>query len=217
MKRLLFVSVLAGFALVTATGPAMAGEWELRFRMVSVSPNDDSDEIGGTGSTVDVDSDIVPEVDVTYMFNERWGLELIAATSSHNLRASGGTLAGANLGEVAVLPPTLTAQYHFGRDKKADFYLGLGINSTIFYNYDLSSDLATMGVETIKFDSSWGLAAQGGIDIGFGSSKWVWNIDVKYIQISTDADIRLVGGGSLDIVGVDIDPWVFGTGVGYRF
>ena len=36
------------------------------------------------------------------------------------------------------------------------------------------------------------------------------------MKIGTDADI-MVGGNTLDSVKVDIDPWVFGLGVGYRF
>ena len=42
------------------------------------------------------------------------------------------------------------------------------------------------------------------------------NGDIKYIQIQTDADIK-VGADTLDKVKTDINPWVFGLGVGWKF
>ncbi len=42
------------------------------------------------------------------------------------------------------------------------------------------------------------------------------NADIKYIQISTDADLK-VGSETFDTISVDVDPWVFGIGVGIRF
>jgi outer membrane protein len=42
------------------------------------------------------------------------------------------------------------------------------------------------------------------------------NFDVKYITISTDASLK-VGSDTLDKIAVDIDPWVYGIGIGYRF
>jgi hypothetical protein len=58
-------------------------------------------------------------------------------------------------------------------------------------------------------------AGDVGIDIGLGGS-WLLNLDAKYIMISTDADL-MVGGDVLDTIDVDVDPWVYGVGIGYRF
>lgn len=192
------------------------GKWILRGRLITVAPNEDSTQIGATGSEVAVDDAFVPELDLTYMFNANWGLEVIAATSPHDLSAKGGALDGADAGEVWVLPPTFTLQYHFGSNSNVDFYLGVGLNFSLFHSYDVSDDLVGLGVNDIDFDNSVGPAGNMGFDFKI-NENWVFNLDVKYIGISTDADLKLATGGTLDTVEVDINPIVAGIGIGYRF
>jgi len=191
---------------------AQAQGWELGARIIGVLPDDSSDYIGETGSTVTVDDQYTLEVDVTYMFSERVGLEVIAATTKHDITAVNGALDGASAGSVKVLPPTFTLMYRF----PMGLYLGLGLNYTTFYSYDLSDDLANAGVSDIEFSDSFGVAADIGWDFFLGDN-WYFNIDLKYIQISTDAKLMLAGGGYLDEINVDINPWVPGIGLGYRF
>ena len=74
----------------------------------------------------------------------------------------------------------------------------------------------TLGVDDITFSESWGLAGNVGVDVAMGGN-WFFNVDAKYITLSTEADLRLADGGSLDKIKVEIDPFVFGVGVGYRF
>jgi len=192
------------------------GKWIVRGRVITVAPNEDSTQIGATGSEVAVDDAWVPELDLTYMFNPNWGLEVIAATSPHDLTATGGALDGADAGEVWALPPTFTLQYHFGSDSNVDFYLGVGLNFTLFHSYDVSDDLLGLGVDDIDFDNSFGPAANLGCDFKI-NENWVFNFDVKYIGITTDADLKLATGGTLATVEVDINPIVAGIGIGYKF
>ena len=219
MKKIGFVVFLLVFvsALNVFAGCATCdGRWILRFRILSVSPDESSSTIGNTGTGVAIDSDVIPEFDVTYMLTEHWGLELIAGTSKHDLSGKNGSLAGADMGSVKVLPPTLTLNYHFNVGEKFQPYVGVGINYTTFYDYDLSNDLASLDVKHISYDSSTGLAGQVGMDINL-KDGWLINFDVKYIDMSTDAKIILKNGDVLDTVSVDVNPWVFGVGVGYRF
>lgn len=125
-----------------------AGDWLVRVRGIVVSPNDDSGlvAVNGTdvaGSGVSVNDDVVPELDITYMLTQNWGLELILATSEHDATAQGTALAG--LGKVAnanVLPPTLTLQYHFNPAGGLRPYAGVGLNYTIFYDEKVTGGLA---------------------------------------------------------------------------
>lgn len=211
-KKALLIIMIATIAMPLT---ADAGDWIVRARVINVDPNESSEEIGGFGSTVAVDSATTLEVDVTYMFVKNFGLELIAATTKHDLSASGGDLAGADLGSIKVLPPTLTLQWHPFPGGLLDFYVGAGVNWTYFYSYDLSDALAGLGVTDIEFSSSFGLSGDIGLNVNLGPRFHI-NGDIKYIQIGTDADIK-VGSDTLDSVKVDIDPWVFGVGVGYRF
>lgn len=210
--RALFV-ILVVVLVVPAVADAQ--NWILRARAISVDPNESSDQIGDSGSGVAVDSATTLELDLTYMFSKSLGLEVIAGTTGHDLTASGGDLNGADLGSVKVLPPTFTLQWYVIPEGFLNIYLGAGVNYTLFYNYDLSDTLASIGVTDIKFDSSFGLAANAGLNLNL-SDTWMLNADVKYIQIGTEADIR-TADGTLDKVKVDIDPWVIGLGVGVRF
>lgn len=205
------------FALMLLVLPAVAQaqeSWIFRVRAIDIAPDSSSSEILNTGTSVDVDSAWTLEVDLTYMFSEHVGLELIAATAKHDLSTTGGVLGGADAGSVWVLPPTLTLQYFFGTGNIRP-YIGAGINYTVFYGYDLSADLAGLGITDVTFSNSFGFDGDIGIDIGIGGN-WVLNADIKYIQISTDADLK-VGSETFDTISVDVDPWVFGLGVGIRF
>jgi outer membrane protein len=68
----------------------------------------------------------------------------------------------------------------------------------------------------IKIDSdSWGLVAQAGFDINL-EDGWLINADVKYIQMDTDVEAK-IGGNWTKIDDLDVNPWVFGIGIGKKF
>ena len=67
---------------------------------------------------------------------------------------------------------------------------------------------------SIDYDDSFGYALQAGFDYGL-NENWALNFDVKKVMINTDVTIQ--SGGSTINADVDIDPWVFGVGVAYRF
>jgi outer membrane protein len=111
-----------------------------------------------------------------------------------------------DLGHVWVLPPTLTAQYHFMPAKVISPYVGAGLNYTLFYNVDPGS------YSSVKYDSGFGYALQAGMDYKL-DTHWMLNADVKKIFLNTDVSVN---GGAVT-ADVDLDPWVIGLGVGYRF
>ena len=203
---------------------AEQGDWFVRARGIVIYPNDDSGLISLDGSSVpntgvNVDTNVVPELDVTYMFLRNWGVELIAGTSIHTVNSEGTGLKlpkGYDLFDTWVLPPTVTLQYHFLPDGKIRPYLGVGANYTKFFAANATSALESRlgGPVGVNLDSSWGWAVQGGVDISL-KDNWFINLDLKYIDMSTTAYLKTpVGNLSVD---VDVDPFVFGAGVGYRF
>lgn len=111
-----------------------------------------------------------------------------------------------DLGDVWVLPPTLTAQYHFNNSTSFVPYLGAGINYTFFYNADPGA------AASIKYDNGFGYALQAGADYKL-DEHWMLNVDVKKLFLNTDASVN---GGAVT-ADVDLDPWILGMGVGYRF
>ena len=68
-------------------------------------------------------------------------------------------------------------------------------------------------VNGIDYDSSVGGALQAGFDYRI-DDHWGFNVDVRRIWINTDVEVKSTGA---KVGEVDIDPWVFGIGVRYRF
>ncbi|MFS2318618.1 OmpW/AlkL family protein [Maricaulis sp. D1M11] len=206
MKTILLgASVLA----VLAGAPAFAekGDWQVRVRALGVLPNESAD-IDTIGGDADISDSLVPELDITYFLSDAWAAELILGVTPHDVSAVGTALGDVDLGDVTLLPPTLTLQYHFNPDGQYRPYLGAGVNYTHFFNDDLPGNSA---LTSIEYDDSFGLAAQAGVDIVV-SEDWFFNIDVKYVDINTDVTIN--GAINAD---VDIDPVLFGLGFGRRF
>lgn len=178
-----------------------AGDVLVRLRAISIMPNSSTT---GTLSALDVgvNNAIVPELDFTYMIRDDLGVELILATSRHQLTSSLG-----NLGGVNVLPPTLLLQYHFNHAGRIRPYVGAGLNYTLFYNNGLNAGGAPISVT----NHSWGPALQAGVDVQVTRSLFV-NADIKKIWMHTDASLGAQALGRLSI-----DPVVVGLGVGMRF
>lgn len=182
--------------------------WIIRARALMVEP-DESANINTIGGNVDIDEQYVPELDFTYFFSRNVAAELILATTPHDVTAVNTAAGQVDLGDVWLLPPTLTLQYHFMPESETFRpYVGAGVNYTHFYNEDSGA------ANSIDYDDSFGWALQGGFDYGL-DDNWAINVDVKKVMINTDVTIQ--SGASTINADVDIDPWIFGFGVAYRF
>lgn len=214
------ISALALLAAGSAATPALAkaGDTYVRVRAILVAPNEKSGGILPSlpAEHVSVNNSVMPEVDITKMVTDSIGFELIAATTKHSVSGTSGTTGGiGKLASTWVLPPTLTAQYHFNNAGKIRPYVGAGVNWTLFYSEKATSGFtAVAGATNVKMKSSFGWAAQAGIDIDL-NDKMFLNLDVKYIDISTTATLRTLNL-STQRVHVKLNPTVVGVGVGFR-
>jgi outer membrane protein len=182
--------------------------WIIGARILLVEP-DESATISAIGGSADVDEQFVPELDFTYFLTHNVALEIILATTPHNVTATNTAVGQVDLGSVWLLPPTLTMQYHFMPENKGFRpYLGAGINYTHFFNEDKGA------VNSIDYDNSFGYALQAGFDYGI-NEHWAINLDVKKIMLNTD--VRIQSGATRINADIDIDPWIFGVGLSYRF
>ncbi|KKI19574.1 OmpW/AlkL family protein [Sphingomonas sp. Ag1] len=195
-----------------------AGDVLLRARAITVAPNERSGSIlpAFPGEKVRIDNSVMPELDLTYMATDNIGFELIASTTKHHADGRTGTTGGiGRLASTWVLPPTLTMQYHFMPRSTVRPYVGAGINYTIFWNEKASPALeAAVGRTRVHMKDSVGWAAQAGIDIDL-SRKVFLNLDVKYIDIDTTARLDTAAAGT-QRVRLNVDPLVFGVGLGLR-
>ena len=215
MRKFLISTMLAAGA-VAAASPAMAdaGDWIVRGRAIVVAPNEKSDTV--LGGKLGVNNAVMPELDFTYMFTNNIGAELILATTKHKIVGADGLSSAGKLGSTWVLPPTLTLQYHFAPQAAIRPYVGAGINYTIFYSEKTTPTLdSALGASSeLNLKSSFGYAVQAGVDVPI-NERMSLNLDVKYIDITTNAHIT--AGATAADVGVDINPLVFGAGLGFKF
>lgn len=184
--------------------------WMIRGRALVVQPQESAKlNIGGVrapGADVDISTSVVPELDITYFFTPNLAAELILGVTPHKVKGA-GTLAGAQIGETWLLPPTLMLQYHFTGLGNIKPYVGAGVNYTVFFD-----EKAKGGFNSFNLENTFGFALQAGVDIML-DQHWGINFDVKKIFLEPKVNVNngLVTGK------VKIDPWLFGAGVSYRF
>lgn len=182
--------------------------WQIRVRALGVITQDSGSVNGVAGSDLSFSDSVIPELDITYFFTDNIAAELILGTTYARVHGE-GTIAGLNqIGKTWVLPPTLTLQYHFTNFGAFKPYVGAGVNYTIFYNQ--SGDSASK----LHVKNSFGAAVQAGFDYMI-DDHWGVNLDVKKIFLEPDFDVT-VGGTKLSGK-AELNPWLVGAGITYRF
>lgn len=217
-------SILAAslLALAVASPAAFAhkeGDIIVRAGAITVAPNEDSGDIhaGGApiaGTKATLDSDTQLGLNFAYMVTDHVGVELLAATPfSHDVGTKG--LGGLKLGSLKHLPPTLSAIYYPMESASAfQPYVGLGINYTWFFDTKLTSEAENAGFTGLDMKDSWGLAYQVGADYML-TDNIMLNAQVRYIDIDTTGTTH--SGATKVDVNVDVDPFVYMVGLGYKF
>ena len=214
-------------APVLATEP---GTWTLRAGVGTVQPDSNNLTFVDEGDTVtiDVGNGTAMTLSGTYMFNENWAFDILASLPfSHDIKATVDVpdvgMETAKVGKTKQLPPTVSVQYHFAPQSDFQPYVGLGVNWTTFYDTELASEFEAEGIDKLCLDDSFGLAAQIGGDWQL-NDNWVANLDIRYIDIETDATVDVFedsDGSSvvseLKLGTIKVDPWVYSVNLGYQF
>ncbi len=228
MRTSLFTASLLALAIAAPLAHAhQAGDIIVRAGAITVDPQESSSDIwvgalgtdvAGTKATLDSDTQL--GLNFAYMLTNNIGIELLAATPfSHDVGVKGmpGGFAGLNgkLGSLKHLPPTLSVVY-YPLDASSAFqpYVGAGINYTWFFDTKLSSEAEGKGFSGLDMKDSWGLAAQVGMDYML-TDNIMLNAQVRYIDIDTTGTTNIFGDKVK--VDVDVDPFVYMVGLGYKF
>ncbi|ABI39672.1 OmpW family protein [Shewanella sp. MR-4] len=198
----------AGFS--ASVSAHQAGDIIVRAGAVVVAPSESSDPVATFGE-FQISNNTQLGLNFGYMLTDNFGVELLAATPfSHDVSLKGvGKIA-----ETKHLPPTLVAQYYFGdAQSKLRPYVGVGVNYTNFFDNEFTNDLDG-ALTDLSMSTSWGLAAQVGLDYQV-NKNWLVNASVWYAQISSDVKFKLAG--DTVVIDTDINPWVYMVSVGYTF
>lgn len=238
-KSILAASLLA----ITLAAPLVqahkAGDVIIRAGAITVDPHEKSGHVyvdrgalayTDLGGKATLDSDTQLGLNFAYMITDHIGVELLAATPfTHNVHVKNTSLSPANgkLGQVTHLPPTLSLVY-YPLDASWAFqpYVGVGINYTWFFNTSLSNE-AKYGsnramYSNFKVKDSWGWAAQLGADYMI-TDNIMLNAQIRYIDIDTQATVNVNAFNTTPLgqqrarVNLDVNPWVYMVGIGYKF
>lgn len=199
MNKQMIAAAVLGLAMAA---PAFAqssntGPWQVRVRAVHLN----SDNGDSTGLGLSINNKTIPEVDISYFFTPHIAAELVLTIpQKHDLRSNSATI-----GTLRHLPPTLTAQYHFNPAGSVRPYVGAGVNYTRFSSVHLPA-----GVDIDR--NSFGGALQAGVDIPLPYKNLVLNFDIKKVWLGTDVKVAGAKIGKFDV-----DPVLFGVGLGWRF
>lgn len=209
---------VAGLALSATGGAALAGSetgnFMVRVQGTVVDPDSSASVRAGgvplAGADAEVSTEVIPTATLTYFFNRNLAIELFCCFAQFDAKGK-GAIAGTDLGDFWVFPPALTLQYHFDSVGGWKPYVGAGVQYIHFFNEGRSTLPGSPGID---LDDALGFTLQAGVDIPIGGG-WYLNADVKKTWIETDASWDSnIGRITAD---VDIDPWIFSLGVGYRF
>lgn len=230
-KSLLSAAILALAVVAPLAHAHTEGDIIVRAGAITVNPKADSSSVkvdqgplAGTnlGGKATMSSDTQLGLNFAYMITNNIGIELLAATPfEHDVKLKGTGLAAANgkLGTLKHLPPTLSVVY-YPLDSKSAFqpYVGAGINYTWIYDEHVGSRASAEGFDNFKAKNSWGMAWQLGADYMLTDNIMI-NAQARYIDIDTRATVEnnAVAPGTRAKVNVDVDPWVYMVGLGYKF
>jgi outer membrane protein len=181
--------------------------WQVRVRALGVITEDNGYVDGIAGSDLSYSDTVVPELDISYYFTENFAAELVLGTTYANISGEGSISGLGTVGKVWLLPPTLTLQYHLTNLGAFKPYVGAGINYTIFYSQDAKGPFTEIDVE-----DTFGFALQAGFDYML-DEHWGLNFDVKKLFLEPDwsANNSTLTGKA------ELNPWLIGTGITYRF
>ncbi|HET7202025.1 MAG TPA: OmpW family outer membrane protein [Steroidobacteraceae bacterium] len=203
-RYLVPLAVAAALATPLAA-QAEKGDWLFRVGLSQVNPDKENLDLGN--AFIVVDDDVSATFNVSYFLTNHISTELLAAwpfTHGVDLRPYAG--GKERVGSVDHIPPTLSLNWHFNPGGTFRPYIGAGVNYTMFSSEETRGALAGLD---LSLDDSVGAAGQVGVDIGQGN--WFVNLNVRYIQIESDAELE-----GADIGTIDINPMVYGVHVGYK-
>lgn len=189
---------ITALLLVLLPATAMA-QVENRLRLEGIWSNPTGD-LTDQGVTLEADDAFGVQVAWEFLFTPSFGVEVAAATSEHEVTASGGGVS-VDVGDLRVTPVTASLLYHFTPGATADFYVGGG---AAYVNY---GDVDSNGFGTVEVDDDFTFTVQAGVDVSLGGA-WGLTGGVQYIDTEAEDEVG-------DALG--IEPVIVSFGAVLRF
>jgi outer membrane protein len=219
------IAVAADMPVKAVSPVAVWNPWMIRLRAIVVDPRDDVTIDQLPGGSADWSTSVVPELDITYFFTPNIAAEFILGVTRHKATGkgtvTGGAAPGLNMnglpiGKTWLLPPTLTLQYHFTNFGAFKPYIGAGVNYTVFFSEKAANAGGAVSITSLSVDNSFAPALQAGFDYMI-NKNWGINVDVKKLFLRPKFDAS-VNNGAMTLTGkAQLDPWIIGGGITYKF
>jgi outer membrane protein len=168
------------------------GWWQARIRADYLSPSSQASTSGISGR-------LYPEASVEWALGSRWSLEAAIGTPARiddSINMSGERL--------SAMPSTLTGKFGLAASDRIRPYVGVGIHYTVLTLDHAVNNDAVSG-------SRAGIALQAGLDT-YVSDGVLVGLDLRYLT-----NVKLSGRLGGAYVSGDLNPFIVGIGVGYRW
>lgn len=179
------------------------GDWLLRSRVVVIDPAT-SGEVIPIGGKPYISTSVIPEIDLSYFLTDNIAVEFVPGLIPQKAKAKGTALGDRDAGRIYAVAPTLMLQYHREVTQGVKPYVGLGMAYVKYFEDDT--------VDQLQYDDDIAAIVQAGLDVKL-SENWVANADVKKAWAGTEAKINRGAAKAI----VNIDPIIYGVGLGYKF
>lgn len=161
---------------------------------------------------LDIDDAQSVAIDGTYFITNNIGVNVLATFLNFDVTTDSAVVQGVaseNLGSVDLLPPIVSVQYHFTPDAPAFRpYVGAGFNYNIFS--DESGHLDDLNVDV---EDTIGWVVGAGFDYTLAKNVSL-NADIKYLTFDADVDVGAAPALNDEL---EVDAWIIGVGLGFRF
>ena len=219
---------LGGAAMMLAATPAMAqdddraGDIQVKLLATAVLPDGKITDINvnlpGLPASLQTkaNENVTPTIAIEYFVTNNISIETIAGMTQHDVDATAGLPAGAELvSNAKLIPATVTAKYHFDLGGLKP-YVGAGPAYFLWVADDPGAATLPLGVTETNLSNELCLALQAGFDLPVNDKGLGISVDVKRYFIDTTA--RWFVGNTLAIeTAPKLDPWVISAGLSYRF
>ncbi len=205
----LSVSVTAASAQTVDLGENLvAGSFLVRGRVLGVLPQHNGSAITRIGGHLDNSDSVSPELDLSYFFTDHIAVEGETGILHTTLTAKDTRLGTVDIGKVSSVPVFIVPQYHLLPHARFNPYLGVGLAVVPYFDDQPAGGL----VRQLSVSSEVGAVFQIGVDYRV-SGPWYANFDVKKLILSAHATAN---NGLISASG-QVNPWIIGAGIGYRF
>ncbi|CAI3936560.1 Outer membrane protein OmpW (OmpW) (PDB:2F1T) [Commensalibacter communis] len=185
------------------------GDFIVRLGALATIPNNTSSRTS-VGGRITASNGVMAELSANYFVTDNLAFELIASSTRHSIWAKGTAAGNVHVGKAWVIPPTITAQWHFRPHKAFNPYVGVGLTVAFWHNVKPGGGIA----QKIGLETTVGPAFNVGFDYQV-VGNWFFNMDAK--QILLNQRVHINDSPNRIDARTSLNPTVVSAGIGYRF